>query len=156
VGWIIEDIIERVHVEFLEPAEIEAAYRPHLPPELIEINAVQCNIHEGRPMSMSGKIWLCFLASVVGATMQAGNVQAQQVPIPQTAAEVPGPTLGPLTKEYVQMVAGLAGVLTIETSPSFQLLWKRMPSTSASIVLVLEGKRAEGRSTTRSPSCGGC
>ena len=38
------------------------------------------------------------------ATALAGILQAQQVPIPQTAAEVPGPTSGPMTKAYVQMV----------------------------------------------------
>ena len=36
--------------------------------------------------------------------MLVGDLQAQQVPIPQTAAEVPGPTPGPMTKAYVQMV----------------------------------------------------
>ena len=61
-------------------------------------------------MGTSAKIWLCFLASIVGATMLAGNAQAQQVPIPQTAAEVPGPALGPMTKEYVQMMGRMAYV----------------------------------------------
>ena len=42
--------------------------------------------------------------------MLVGNLQAQQVPIPQTAAEVPGPTLGPMTKAYVQMVGRMAYV----------------------------------------------
>lgn len=38
-----------------------------------------------------------------------GNVQAQQVPIPTTAAEVLGPAPGnTLTKEYVQMVGRMA------------------------------------------------
>jgi hypothetical protein len=59
-------------------------------------------------MGMRGKIWLGVLAGVVGATMSSGNVQAQQVPIPQTAAEVPGPTLGPMTPAYVQMVGRMA------------------------------------------------
>jgi hypothetical protein len=40
----------------------------------------------------------------------SGHGQAQQVPIPQTAAEVPGPALGPMTKEYVQAVGRLAYV----------------------------------------------
>ena len=35
-------------------------------------------------------------------------VQAQQVPIPQTAAEVSGPAPGPMTKAYVQMVGRMA------------------------------------------------
>ena len=37
-----------------------------------------------------------------------GNLQAQQVPIPHTATEVPGPAAGPLTKAYVQMVGRMA------------------------------------------------
>jgi hypothetical protein len=41
----------------------------------------------------------------------AANVQAQQVPIPQTAAEVPGPASGTaMTREYVQMVGRMAYV----------------------------------------------
>jgi hypothetical protein len=38
----------------------------------------------------------------------AGSAQAQQVPLPQTAAEVPGPALGPMTEAYVQMVGRMA------------------------------------------------
>ena len=41
-------------------------------------------------------------------SMLVGNLQAQQVPIPQTAAEVPGPAPGPMTKAYVQMVGRMA------------------------------------------------
>jgi hypothetical protein len=59
-------------------------------------------------MSTTRKVWLGLLASVLGATLQAGNVQGQQVPIPQTAAEVPGPKLGPMTPAYVQMVGRTA------------------------------------------------
>jgi hypothetical protein len=44
----------------------------------------------------------------VGIAIQPGNVQAQQVPIPQTAAQVPGPLLGPMTKDYVQSVGRTA------------------------------------------------
>ena len=40
----------------------------------------------------------------------AGNAQAQQVPIPQTAAEVPGPTAGPMTTASVQMMGRMAYV----------------------------------------------
>ena len=40
--------------------------------------------------------------------MLAGNLHAQQVPIPQTAAEVSGPALGPMTEAYVQMVGRMA------------------------------------------------
>ena len=36
------------------------------------------------------------------------NLQAQQVPIPRTATEVPGPAPGPMTKPYVQMVGRMA------------------------------------------------
>ena len=41
-------------------------------------------------------------------SMLAGNVQAQQVPIPKTPAEVPAPVLGPMTKAYVQMAGRMA------------------------------------------------
>ncbi|UIK12502.1 DUF1254 domain-containing protein (plasmid) [Rhizobium leguminosarum] len=50
-------------------------------------------------------------ACVVGISfsMLAGTVQAQQFPMPQTAAEVPGPAAGnTMTKEYVQMVGQMA------------------------------------------------
>ena len=40
--------------------------------------------------------------------MLPASVQGQQVPIPQTAAEVPGPAPGPMTKAYVQMVGRMA------------------------------------------------
>ena len=49
-------------------------------------------------------------AIVVAIAMLLGNAHAQQVPIPQTAAEVRGPALGPMTKEYVQMVGRMAYV----------------------------------------------
>jgi hypothetical protein len=42
-------------------------------------------------------------------SMLVGSTQAQQVPIPQTAAQVPGPVPGTaMTKEYVQMVGRAA------------------------------------------------
>ncbi len=49
-------------------------------------------------------------ASAIGTVlaMLVGNLHAQQVPIPQTAAEVRGPALGPMTKAYVQMVGRTA------------------------------------------------
>src|SRR5271166_4682731 len=48
-----------------------------------------------------------YLICLTEATL-AANVQAQQVPIPQTPAEVPGPAPGPMTKAYVQMVGRMA------------------------------------------------
>lgn len=54
-----------------------------------------------RPKSVAGAIGVV-LAILVG------NLNAQQVPIPQTAAEVPGPALGPMSKAYVQMVGRMA------------------------------------------------
>ena len=42
--------------------------------------------------------------------LMAWNAQAQQVPIPTTAAEVRGPAPGPMTKAYVQMVGRMAYV----------------------------------------------
>ena len=54
------------------------------------------------------KSFACAIAAVFA--MQAANVQAQQVPIPKTAAEVPGSVVGPMTKEYVQMMGRMAYV----------------------------------------------
>jgi len=50
----------------------------------------------------------CAIGTVL--VLLVGNIQAQQVPIPQTAAEVPGPTLGPMTKAYVQQAGRMAYV----------------------------------------------
>ena len=49
-------------------------------------------------------------AFAIGAilAMLPGRLPAQQVPIPQTAAQVTGPTLGPMTPAYVQMVGRMA------------------------------------------------
>src|SRR5208283_5054614 len=47
-------------------------------------------------------------AVAIAIAMLVVNVQAQQVPIPQTAAEVLGPAPGPMTKAYVQMVGRMA------------------------------------------------
>ncbi len=46
-------------------------------------------------------------AALVFALASIGT-DAQQVPIPQTAAEVSGPTPGPMTKDYVRMVGRMA------------------------------------------------
>ena len=53
---------------------------------------------------------LNLLAAVLVSALAFSTVQAQQVPIPQTAAEVPGPALGPMTPAYVQMVGRMAYV----------------------------------------------
>jgi hypothetical protein len=46
---------------------------------------------------------------IVALAMLAGSTQAQQVPFPQTAAEVLGPVPGTaMTKAYVQMVGRMA------------------------------------------------
>ena len=50
-------------------------------------------------------------ACAIGITlaMLAGSTQAQQVPIPTTAAQVPGPPIGTaMTAAYVQSVARMA------------------------------------------------
>ena len=52
----------------------------------------------------------CAVAIIPSMLMLAGNLQAQQVPIPRTAAEVPGPAPGPMTTASVQMVGRLAYV----------------------------------------------
>jgi len=50
------------------------------------------------------------LACAIGIILSVlvGNVQAQQVPLPRTPAEVPGPAPGTMTKAYVQMVGRMA------------------------------------------------
>ena len=55
---------------------------------------------------------LKFTACATGIvlSMLVGDVQAQQVPIPQTAAEVPGPTPGPMTTASVQLLGRMAYV----------------------------------------------
>ena len=52
------------------------------------------------------------MACAIGAAfgMLAVHVHAQHVPLPQTAAEVPGPAPGPMTNAYVQMVGRMADV----------------------------------------------
>ena len=52
----------------------------------------------------------CAVAIILSMLMLAGKVQAQQVPIPKTAAEVPGPTPGPMTTASVQMLGRMAYV----------------------------------------------
>jgi len=49
-------------------------------------------------------------AIIAVLALVAGSASAQQVPIPQTAAEVSSPAPGPLTKAYVQMVGRMAYV----------------------------------------------
>src|SRR5271167_855653 len=54
---------------------------------------------------------LKFAAGAIGVAvaMLAGTAQTQQVPIPTTAAQVPGPVSGTaMTKEYVQMLGRTA------------------------------------------------
>jgi hypothetical protein len=53
------------------------------------------------------RLTACTIFGIVFLTA-VGNVQAQQVPIPQTAAEVPGPAPGTMTKAYVQMAGRMA------------------------------------------------
>ena len=49
---------------------------------------------------------------IIALAMLAGNAQAQQVPIPTTAAEVPGPPSGTaMTTAYVESVARMAYVM---------------------------------------------
>ena len=54
------------------------------------------------------KFFIVTALCVVGTATAAGNVQAQQVPLPQTAAQVPGPAPGPMTKEYVRTIGRFA------------------------------------------------
>ncbi|MCP9799888.1 DUF1254 domain-containing protein [Synechococcus sp. RedBA-s] len=50
-----------------------------------------------------------FAAALVGLLLMTG-AHAQQVPIPKTAAQVPGPAPGPMTQAYVQMMGRMAYV----------------------------------------------
>ena len=50
------------------------------------------------------------IAAVLVGALAFTSAHAQQVPIPQTAAEVRGPAPGPMTKAYVQMVGRMAYV----------------------------------------------
>ena len=70
----------------------------------------------------------------IALAMPAGHVHAQQVPIPQTAAEVRGPAPGPMTKAYVQLVGRIAPPLvaakshwTGESKLSFDLHFLHLP-----------------------------
>jgi len=62
--------------------------------------------HYMKPGMKYLKSTVCAIGTVLA--MLAGDVRAQQVPLPQTAAEVPGPAPGPMTKAYVQMVGRMA------------------------------------------------
>ena len=52
------------------------------------------------------KFFVCAISTVLATLV--GDVQAQSVRIPQTAAEVPGAVTGPMTKAYVQVVGRMA------------------------------------------------
>ena len=64
--------------------------------------------HYMKPGMKHLKSTACAIGTVLA--MLVGDLQAQQVPIPQTAAEVPGPTSGPMTKASVQMMGRMAYV----------------------------------------------
>jgi hypothetical protein len=52
-----------------------------------------------------------FLVAMLGCTLAFTSAQAQQVPLPKIATDVPGPTAGTvMTKDYVQMVGRMAYV----------------------------------------------
>src|SRR5271157_5146867 len=60
---------------------------------------------------MKQRVKACVLLfAFIALALVAGPASAQQVPIPQTAAEVPGPAGGPMTKAYVQEVGRMAYV----------------------------------------------
>jgi hypothetical protein len=62
--------------------------------------------HYLKPSLKQLKSTACAISAILA--MLVGSVQAQQVPNPQTAAEVPGPAAGPMTTAYVQMVGRMA------------------------------------------------
>jgi hypothetical protein len=58
-------------------------------------------------------------AALVALAAFTTTVQAQQVPIPRSAAEVPGPVAGTaMTKEYVQMLGRMAYIWGWPLSPN--------------------------------------
>ena len=59
---------------------------------------------------LSRRVLLQGASLILATPALVGNLQAQQFPIPQTAAEVPGPAPGPMTKASVQMVGRMAYV----------------------------------------------
>lgn len=68
--------------------------------------------HEKERYMKPGMKHLKFTACAIGTVLAVlvADLQAQQVPIPTTAAEVPGPTSGPTTQASVQMVGRMAYV----------------------------------------------
>jgi len=50
------------------------------------------------------------LVATFACALACSPAQAQQVPIPKTAAEVPGPASGPMTQAYIQQVGRMAYV----------------------------------------------
>jgi outer membrane protein TolC len=56
-----------------------------------------------------------FIAAAFVGALALTTAHAQQVPIPETAAEVSGPASGPMTKAYMQMVGRMAYVWEIYT-----------------------------------------
>ena len=60
--------------------------------------------------SLSHRVLLLGCSLLLATPALVANLQAQQVPIPQTAAEVPGPAPGPMTTASVQMVGRMAYV----------------------------------------------
>jgi hypothetical protein len=71
----------------------------------------QMKEHQMKPCLKHLKSTACAVGIVL--SMLVGSLQAQQVPIPQTAAEVSGPAPGPMTKAYVQMMGRMAYFLGV-------------------------------------------
>jgi len=59
-------------------------------------------------MKACNRLILATCSIGIALAVLSANSAAQQVPIPKTAAEVPGPASGPLTKDYVQTVGRMA------------------------------------------------
>src|ERR1700675_4321875 len=69
-------------------------------------DANQCHYRVGE---IDRRSFIPLLAAGAAFLMLAGNAQAQQVPIPTTAAQVPGPPSGTaMTTAYVQSVGRMA------------------------------------------------
>src|SRR5271157_2041545 len=59
-------------------------------------------------MNLRTNLLKSLACAILALAILAAGVQAQQVPIPQTAGEVTGPAPGPVTKAYVQRVGRMA------------------------------------------------
>jgi hypothetical protein len=106
-------------------------------------------------------LWSTTLAIGTILEMLAGSTHAQQVPIPQTVAEVPGPVPGTaMTKEYVQTVGrsayfwGYALVATSNRRAAFAKAPERILLGGAVPMAPVEGRGPGGHHHRRAVTHG--